>query len=329
VTPANGTPKVTWVMRYSKKRDGMFTEPNPIDITPEMAAEALEGDKSVRHNRDFRDYVAEKYGLDMKEGRWDQHHQGLAFGPDGEILDGQHRLWGVMISGVTVKFLCTFNMPPDAQRSIDDHQKRTVRDVAAIMMGGRTSVENLHAAIANRMKFGNTHIQTKGRGISKQQTLGYMMTHFEPIDFAVHVTGSKKLSGITRAAVLAPVARAWFTQDKERLAEFVHVLMTGQTENGKKDYMAQQLRDYLLRSLSKKSRPHDEVIYSKVERALLAFLKGEQTLKLYEATTELFPIPSDESKKPVLAASEFKARRLAKAAAAQREETRDLITEEK
>jgi hypothetical protein len=31
----------------------------------------------------------------------------------------------------------------------------------------------------------------------------------------------------------------------------------------------------------------------------------------------------------VLAASEFKARRLAKAAAAQREETRDLITEEK
>src|SRR5437899_11585488 len=100
-------------MRASRKRDTMFTEPTPIEITPDMAAEALEADKGVHHNRPLRDYVAEKYAMDMREGRWDQHHQGLAFGPDGEILDGQHRLWAVMISSKTVAFLCTFNMPPD------------------------------------------------------------------------------------------------------------------------------------------------------------------------------------------------------------------------
>lgn len=292
-------------MKYNKRRTEMYTE--RIDITPAMAFEAIENDKTVHHNRPLRDFIVTKYANDMKDQRWDNNHQGYAFGPDGEILDGQHRLWAQAEAGVTLSVLCTFNMPPENQKSIDDHAKRTVRDVAAIMMNdGR--VLNLHSAIANRMRFGSAHVQT--RGISRQETLSFMVAHFESIDFAVRMVGTKTLPGVTRASVLAPVARAWFTQDRPRLAAFIKILMSGHVDDHTKDRMAVQLREYLVRSVYKAARPKDEMIYNKTERALLAFLKGEQTLKLYEAQTELFPIPFDTSKKPLPQASTARAKRL-------------------
>lgn len=306
MSAGNGT-KQTWVLKYSARRETMFTE--WLDITPEMALEAIQGDEPVHHNREFRDFVAMRYASDMRAGRWDAIHQGFAFSSDGAILDGQHRLWAIAEAKVTVKVPCTFNMPPEYQRSIDDHAKRRVRDVAAIMMGDHR-VTNLHAAIANRMRFGSMHMQT--RGITRQETLSYMLAHFEAIDFAYTLGGINPIAGVTRAAVLAPVARAWYSQDRDRLVQFVKVLRTGRTEE-RQDYLAQQLRDYLIRALSKKTRPLDEIIYNKTEAAIVRFMKGEQSLHLYEAKSEMFPIPSDTARKPIQAASSATARRVSRA----------------
>lgn len=273
-----------------------------MNITPKMADEhrAWEKAMDIEHNRPYREEYALNLGLDLQAARWDEHHQGFAFAPNGATLDGQHRLGAIALSGISVEMVCMFNCPPEYQRSMDDHRHRSVRDVAMVMMGD-SRIENLHAAIASRMRFGSTHVQT--RGVRRQETLGYMMKHFEPIEFTLRATKGKKLSGITRAAVLAPVARAWLEYDRGRLEAFVNVLLTGQTEDPRKDYIAVQLRDYLIRSVSKKHRPVDELIYAKTERALMAFLKGEQTLKLYEAKTELFPIPSDTARGPIKSAT--------------------------
>lgn len=284
-------------------------------VTKDKALEWLEKDKDVHHNRPLKQHKVDQYAKDMKEGRWLENHQGIAFGPDGEILDGQHRLWAIADSGVALPMLVTFNMDPEAQKTVDDHIKRSVVDVLAVEAGGTSGiVENLHAAIANRMMHGNRHLQVPTR----QETISYLTKHFEAIDFAIAASDRKKHRGVTRAPVLAPVARAWYKHDRNRLQQFVSILITGDVDDKVKDQPAKMLREFLLRSLTMtRSQLRPELVYSKTERALMSFLVGQQLSRLYEAADELFPLDSDNKRLSIPTSSHT--RKLKKIAAANRD----------
>lgn len=71
-------------------------------ITPELAKEYLRHNDS---NRALRRTRVLQYAHDMKEGKWNLTGQGITFGKDGNLLDGQHRLHAVVFSGVSVDFL--------------------------------------------------------------------------------------------------------------------------------------------------------------------------------------------------------------------------------
>ncbi|QES48589.1 hypothetical protein DEJ50_12910 [Streptomyces venezuelae] len=80
------------------------TGPKYMHITPEMA------DLWLKHcnpasNRVMSDTVYERYAKAMSDGAWRTTHQGLAFDTSGMLLDGQHRLMGIKLSGVTVEML--------------------------------------------------------------------------------------------------------------------------------------------------------------------------------------------------------------------------------
>ncbi|MFJ3911963.1 hypothetical protein [Streptomyces vinaceus] len=80
------------------------TGPKYMRITPEMA------DLWLTHcnpssNRVMSDTVYERYVKAMSDGAWRTTHQGLAFDGNGMLLDGQHRLMGIKISGATVEML--------------------------------------------------------------------------------------------------------------------------------------------------------------------------------------------------------------------------------
>jgi hypothetical protein len=264
-----------------------------IVVTPEKALEWLENDKDVHHNRPLKQHKVNQYAKDMKEGRWLENHQGIAFGADGEILDGQHRLWAVAEAKIPIPFLVTFNMSQEAQRTVDDHIKRSVVDVLTVETGGTSGiVENLHASIANRMMHGNRHLQVPTR----QETVAYLTKHFEAIDFAIAGVGRKKVRGVTRAPVLAPVARAFYKHDHQRLYQWLGVLVSGDVEDKIKDQPAKIFREFLIRNVAQRSPLRAELVYSKAERSLYAFLHGQQLHKLYEAADELFPIESDNKR---------------------------------
>ena len=285
-----------------------------VTVTPRIALSWLEKDKGVHHNRPLKQYKVEQYARDMKEGRWQPNHQGIAFGPDGEILDGQHRLWGLVEADVEMPFLVTFNMPPEAQMTVDDHMKRNVVDVMSVTTGGAGFVSLLHAAIANRMIHGNKQLEQPTR----QQTIAYLTKHFEAIDFAIVSLGRRSVRGITRAPVLAPVARAWYSSDHARLSAFLDILKTGIYEKRDKDQAAMMLRDFLLRTYGRAgTTPSASLVYSKTERALFAFLNGDALAKLHEASAELFPVSTDSQK--VVTLTERGTRRLRRVAAANRE----------
>lgn len=86
-------------------------------VTPAMAEEWLRD-----HNPRNRHIVASAVMAlvnDIKEGRWVTSHQGIAFGADGELYDGQHRLSAIMLSGITVDILVTRGLGPEARSIID------------------------------------------------------------------------------------------------------------------------------------------------------------------------------------------------------------------
>jgi hypothetical protein len=72
------------------------------------------------------------YAADMSAGNWTECPSPILFFADGEVADGQHRLFAVVESQTTQQFLVTRNFPRDAALNIDNGRPRTLIDNARI-----------------------------------------------------------------------------------------------------------------------------------------------------------------------------------------------------
>lgn len=82
-------------------------------ITPDRAEQILNGlktDESYK-NRPLSDAKVESYAKDMRNGQWIPTHQGLAYYEDGTLFDGQHRLWAIYYSGVSITMMVSYGWP--------------------------------------------------------------------------------------------------------------------------------------------------------------------------------------------------------------------------
>lgn len=99
------------------------TTPSCMNITPEIAANWLEN-RNAQAQRRMSEGVALKYAKIMKSGRWLFTHQGIAFDYDGFLIDGQHRLRAVVISGIAVEMFVIPNCDPATFAVLDNGHKR-------------------------------------------------------------------------------------------------------------------------------------------------------------------------------------------------------------
>lgn len=289
------------VRRLSTKERTPVPTPEPIQadaaslylVTPEIALKWLE---SNTRNRKLYQNVVERYAADMKAGRWLITGDAIQFDTGGAIINGQHRLWAVVESGTPAHLMVAFGLPPESVAVLDDHLKRNLADVAKLSSG--RAVTNKHTGIANMLiqsSIASTREDAKAafRRVTRQQQLDTLERHFDAIEFAAReCMGTDSIRGITVASVMTPLARAYYSQDRERLKQFGKVLTTGIME-GKDDAAAVVLRNLLVRASHASSRIMRDTIYKKTERALQAFLEREQVKNLYEAASELFPLPEE------------------------------------
>lgn len=108
-------------------------------ITPDLASRYLMFNNG---NRTIRKRLVEKYASDMKSGKWQITHQGIAFNIKGDLLDGQHRLSAIIQSGEAV--------PMMVSRGIDQEKitgymvdQGTQRDASDILSLGRNEVSSI------------------------------------------------------------------------------------------------------------------------------------------------------------------------------------------
>ena len=85
-----------------------------VSVTPDYAATLLEKNTT---NRNISQITVKRYAQAMASGEWMQNGQTITIAEDGTILDGQHRLWAVIESGITITFLIVFNVKKDFLRA--------------------------------------------------------------------------------------------------------------------------------------------------------------------------------------------------------------------
>lgn len=133
-TPAHPIPKLPTPDQAGANK--LFGEGEPSAsferITPALALALLE--RNARNRSIRKDRIA-LYARDMSAGAWETNSQGLALGSNGQLYDGQHRLWSVVQSGRTVPMLVVRGLCEPARATIDQGSTRSIADILTILDG--------------------------------------------------------------------------------------------------------------------------------------------------------------------------------------------------
>lgn len=260
------------------------------DVTPEWATSILEKhDASIVagsfKQRNVIRRVVESYARDMKAGNWGLTGQGITFDTEGNLLDGQHRLYAVVRAGVVVKMLVMWDVPPtvnDRLKTINTMDSGKKRD-----LGGQLKIEGVtnyfnHASatrLLGMLSSDDLRVNlTPAQGVAIYSVMGKQITAVMEI---LEKSGNKrKYSG----AVLAPlVLTRTFARDEADLFATELATMTGLKEGSP----VLAFNRYLDRGYAKSHGTEVQIAtMSVLATALKAYIDGENVDSFRGGTVE-------------------------------------------
>lgn len=153
----------------------MNTTSTLVTITPSIAQEMLTHNT---HNRPLSNATIYKYASFIKRGEWVVNGESIKFDCNGNLIDGQHRLKAVIISGKPIQSYVVRGLDPEVFSVIDTNLKRTARH--ALALDGAKYYQDIAAVIPRVMLLvrnnalrGNNAID----GISNTQILSIYREH--------------------------------------------------------------------------------------------------------------------------------------------------------
>ena len=258
-----------------------------LELITSQRAEKMLADKAP--NRRIRESGLEALTRALEAGTFETTHEGIAFNPDGQLVDGQTRLTAIVNTGVSA-WIWVYRGLRSAM-NVNLGSSRSSSDAITISGVHATRAE---VATLKRMLMSCNSEPVWVRFATNEQLRKWFELYSDAIRTAYKMGLNCNKKGITSVAVVAPVARATFTQDPVRLREFVECFISGVISNGE-DIAAIKLRDLFLRGHISGSAGHvaRAEAYAKVEYALDAFLKRREISQIRLAHGELFAIPND------------------------------------
>lgn len=236
-----------------------------------MATEILET-KNPK-NRNISERTVQSYASDMKNGGWTLTHQGIAFDTDGNLQDGQHRLWAIIFSGCTIQINVTRGVPVeiDGHMTMDAIDRNRVRSTGQ-QMGLCHNIKNGNVvAAAMRSIAGMINPkQFKGR-LSTANSLELYDLYGKDVEALLNIaTGSQ----YRKSYLLAPLT-VYHKGEVERSCDFIQELVS--LEN-----MGTQTRSLKKFMDGRPSIDSDISIIRVVSNAIHAFHIGKPTTRLQE-----------------------------------------------
>jgi len=99
-------------------------------ITPELAQRLLEANT---RNRSLNKAAVARYANMMTRNEWRIGSDAICVGTDGTLLNGQHRLNAVILSGIPQTFLFRADVDAEDLKAMDQGNKRIGADIATLL----------------------------------------------------------------------------------------------------------------------------------------------------------------------------------------------------
>ena len=246
-------------------------------VTPALAAEWL---KSNTRNRQIRHSVVAALAEIIRKGGWHTTHQGIAFGEDGALYDGQHRLHAIVEAGVAVSIEVTRGLPLSAVDAIDTGGSvRAARDVVAITDGVKLSYTQNATYSVVAFLMDASEIGTRRMTVDRLRAA--IRDHGAAAE-AVWGAGGVKFHTFRAlpASVTGSLVVAWHSEPA-RVREFVKMLRTG--ENLGAFHPALMLRNYMIDRPSGAGCGMQNALMLRTFAAFDAFVRGD-SLKVLKAS---------------------------------------------
>lgn len=262
-------------------------EPKTELVTPKKAEFYLNRNQI---NRKLYDGRAEQYATDMANGKWTRCVTPISFYVDGNIADGQHRLWAIVMTGISQRFIIVTGLTRADGLNIDTGLTRSVVDAARIA-GVEHAVNNTLLTAARGICEGAAPTGTK----SNAAKLTMLDTYRAPAEFASSNVKRAKFIGVS--PILAAVGRAFMHEaDKERLKRFCHVLGTGFMDDNNES-AAIALRNYMLMKGQTSSLSGNWVdTFIKAQHAIYTFMRGRALQAIKKINEEHYPLVAVDHK---------------------------------
>lgn len=192
-------------------------------ITPKLAEQWLEKNKD---NRPVRDHHVRMLAREMREGLWQLNGEAIVFDFNGNLLDGQHRLWAAYEHEQSFDSVVVRGVAPDAFVTIDSGMKRSAGDVlgkAGMAYG------TLTAATLRLVHFYETGRKDHAvvQRMSNAETLAVAGLYPRIAEAIALVGPSQALKTICSQAALAATAYFALEVDDERTKQFLDAIATG------------------------------------------------------------------------------------------------------
>lgn len=244
-------------------------------------------------NRRIRNGRVESYAQQMARGQWILTGDPIRFGLNTHLLDGQHRLLGVILAneavpGITVPFLVIRDVPADAYRVLDSGLQRSPGDA----LGNDVKNVNVKAAAIRALIVIERGLDPRRSQaliqVTRVDIAEYYADHEGEIEAAT-VSGGRFIGkyGFNNAnfsAWLAFILLGW-SVNKSATSEFVEAVYTG--ENLTVGDPRLVLRNYLSQGKVRETKRGDHLgIYIK---AWNAWMNGETRQKTHLKDLEPFP----------------------------------------
>jgi len=266
-----------------------------VELVTPQRARALLSHPSNKNRRLSKDAV-NKYTMDMLNDAWETIPHAICIMADGSLGNGQHTLHAVIASGKTLSLLVARNVPESVIAKMDVGKSRSINDIAHFY---GDNFGQKKATIAKTCEYGfaatkkgglKSATGLEGDGLSYDAALRLYESHQEAVDWAFELCGigsaSKSVKGLG-AVPAGLLARASYTCDRSRLAEFVTVFRSGVATTDT-DSAAIRYRDYVLESDAMSGWSAIADTYGRLTNALRYFVERKPLAKLYMAKTEFF-----------------------------------------
>jgi hypothetical protein len=255
-----------------------------IVVTPEMATDWLENHNNI--NRPKRIKLADKYTRDRVGGKYIVGWHAIAFDWDGELLNGQHTLTAIIESGIPEEHLIVRGLDPKSRMIGDTDAPRRPADILKLL--GYEGVTFTNVAIVRQMM----------NGLRRRATMTEIVETYETHQLAAQTVEGMfpaKQRKITISPVMAPMARALYSEEEKKIQKFADILYTGLVSRSRKGEAAiVKLRDFLLQLPSIGGDHGSREIYGRAEAALYAFLHNQNLVELVPSEVELFPLEEED-----------------------------------